>query len=126
VATNARPAARPILGHEHRVEERESVAAVRLGHQGSERAELGELRVKRRVVRIGRVRDLPRARGRVGLVEKPPDGVLQKPLFVRKTEIHGQAAFGSRGRPRPRSPMMFFWICAVPPPMIRPSENIHW
>ncbi len=25
----------------------------------------------------------------------------------------------------PRSAIMFFWICDVPPPITRPSENIH-
>ena len=36
------------------------------------------------------------------------------------------AGFGSRGRPRPRSAMMFFWIWAVPPPMMRPRVNMCW
>ena len=26
---------------------------------------------------------------------------------------------------RPRSAMMFFWMCDVPPPITSPSENIH-
>ncbi len=30
-----------------------------------------------------------------------------------------------RGIPRPRSLMMFFWICDVPPPMTRPSVNMN-
>jgi hypothetical protein len=34
----------------------------------------------------------------------------------------GATALGSRGSPRPRSAMMFFWICEVPPPMISPTS----
>ncbi len=41
-----------------------------------------------------------------------------------KSMAQAAAGFGSRGRPRPRSAMMFFWICAVPPPMIRPKSNM--
>src|SRR3546814_7891154 len=55
-------------------------------------------------------------------------------LFLRKSEVHpcppcadgplGRSRRGSRGMLRPRSEMMFFWIWAVPPPMIRPSWNM--
>ena len=34
------------------------------------------------------------------------------------------STWGSRGMPRPLAEMMFFWICEVPPPMIRPMSYI--
>ncbi len=53
------------------------------------------------------------------------DAVLHHALVCRQGKIHQAAmTFGSRGRPRPRSAMMFFWICAVPPPIIRPRSNM--
>ena len=50
------------------------------------------------------------------------EAVLEQDLFRRQSEFHqaAPAVLGSRGRPRPRSAMMFFWIWLVPPPMIRP------
>ena len=56
-------------------------------------------------------------------IEDPGNRGLHQPLVGGEGEIH-HAALGSRGRPSPRSAMMFFWICAVPPPMIRPRSNI--
>ena len=66
------------------------------------------------------------------LLQIAPQAVLHRALLFTQSEIHQRALpvcgatanFGSRGMPRPRSAMMFFWICAVPPPMIRPSWNM--
>ena len=80
---------------------------------------------------------------RAGVGEASRDCIAQHLLVLRQSEIHqaapcfwraataapcsagaGLASLGSRGISRPRSAMMFFWICAVPPPMIRPSWNM--
>ena len=59
--------------------------------------------------------------------EEPGQGVLQHDLLFGESEFHGVspqalASLGSRGMSSPRSAMMFFWICEVPPPMIRPRK----
>ena len=68
---------------------------------------------------------------RAGGLEVATDALLQHALLFAQCEFHqeaplvaalGSAAFGSFGRPRARSPIMFFWICAVPPPMMRPRS----
>ena len=60
-----------------------------------------------------------------GLRPGPAEALLHHPLVVGQGEIHQTTtSFGSRGRPSPRSEMMFFWIWAVPPPMISPKSNM--
>ena len=59
-----------------------------------------------------------RARDQCGVIEKAINVVRQGYLFFRKSELHlGSLArfsnLGSRGIPRPRSLMMFFWICGA-------------
>ena len=60
-------------------------------------------------------------------------GVIQQHLIFGESEIHaasfllsglGRLGLARHARARVRA-MMFFWICAVPPPMIRPSEKIE-
>src|SRR6266516_4119021 len=46
---------------------------------------------------------------------------LERLLLLGEPEVD-HFPRGSRGMPSPRSAMMFFWICEVPPPMMRPSE----
>ena len=45
---------------------------------------------------------------------------------VRPNSIYDwpSGIFGSLGSPRARSPIRFFWICAVPPPMMRPRSSM--
>ena len=68
-------------------------------------------------------RDLADAGNRDLRIEVAPEVLLQQPLLLREPEVH-RYPLGSRGMPRPRSEMMFFWIWAVPPPMMSPSENM--
>src|SRR4029079_4990018 len=60
--------------------------------------------------------------GRALLGEKLSRALLERVLFRGESEVD-HAGRGSLGRPRPRSAMMFFCTCAVPPPMMRPSAN---
>jgi hypothetical protein len=49
--------------------------------------------------------------------------VREKNLFLAERELHQTlATFGSRGRSRPRSAMMFFWMLFEPPPIISPTS----
>ena len=98
-----RGGAAELLGDQHRVEEREAVAAVRLGHERSEHAELGELRVElarraRRACRRSRARarsDTPRradaGRCPAGASVHP---TVRSPRSGRLVQIH--AAYGYR------------------------------
>ena len=117
------------LGGDGRVEERQAASTVLLGNQDSRDAELGEPLPERAVMPRRRLHDLAHAGDRRLGVEIAPYALLEQPLLFRQSEIHQFRPFsdlGSRGMPSPRSLMMFFWIWAVPPPMIRPSENMYW
>ena len=119
------------LRDERGVEQREPAAAVRLGHEDPRRAELGEPAPDRAVVRAVGVAQLAHARDRHAVAQErrarsassrrwsseSPKSMLVMPCTPSLRD------FGSRGSPSPRSAMMFFWICAVPPPMIRPSAK---
>ena len=74
---------------------------------------------------------IPHARQRCRRVQVLVNGVDQQHLFFRETKFHDYffsacavMTWGSRGMPRPRSLMMFFCICEVPPPMMRPRKNM--
>ena len=61
--------------------------------------------------------------------QKLPQRIVELALFQAQTEFHqplpiaaAVCAFGSRGRSRPRSPMMFFWMLFEPPPIISPTS----
>ena len=62
-------------------------------------------------------------------VRKPAQRIVEQALLLAEGEFHQplpiaprSAAFGSRGRSRPRSPMMFFWMLFEPPPIISPTS----
>ena len=78
------------------------------------------------IARVRLARRLAHALERADALQRAVDALLHHLLVGGEAEFHRQAfaAFGSRGMPRPRSEMMFFWICAVPPPMIRPRSNM--
>ena len=112
-------------GRDHRgVEHTEAGSAELLGHEAAHHAEPGQLLPRVAIEALAGVAQLAHARDRQALGEEAPHGVVEQALLVRECEVH--YARGSRGMPRPRSAMMFFWICAVPPPMISPSWNIQW
>ena len=47
----------------------------------------------------------------------------EQALLLAEGEFHqALATFGSRGRSRPRSEMMFFWMLFEPPPIISPTS----
>ena len=49
--------------------------------------------------------------------------IREQALLLAEGEFHqALAIFGSRGRSRPRSAMMFFWMLLEPPPIIRPTS----
>ena len=110
----------------------EAAAALGLGHQHARDAELGERAPDRAVVGAVLFAQLAHALDRHLIREEAAHRLVEQELIFRESEIHESlppqalAGLGSRGSPRPRSAMMFFWICAVPPPMIKPSEKIEW
>ena len=74
-----------------------------------------------------RVADVLRWPG--AIAEEPADEELLRKISADLCarvldEFIASRGRGSRGMPSPRSAMMFFWICEVPPPMMRPSENM--
>ena len=111
------------------VEQGEAEAAVSLADHQPGDPELGQRRpgfARDRTFAGGEGADAVERRD-VG--ENPGDALLEHALFAGEGEIHqtlalSGAGLGSRGMPRPRSEMMFFWIWAVPPPMIRPRSNM--
>ena len=49
--------------------------------------------------------------------------IREQALLLAEGEFHqALATFGSRGRSRPRSEMMFFWMLFDPPPIISPTS----
>ena len=117
------------LGYDARVEERQAASVVLRGHEHAGDAQLGQLRPEGdHPVRRLRLGQLASASDRHLFVEKAPDAVLEQPLLVGESEVHQPCPstnFGSRGIPSPRSEMMFFWIWAVPPPMMSPIVNMY-
>ena len=114
------------FGDQGRFQRTETATAVGFVDQ-----QAGHTQLSQRRPYVGRARLLlfgKQARAREWRVigQQARDTLGQQGLFVGKSEIHGrfssQASFGSRGMPSPRSAMMFFWICAVPPPMMRPRK----
>ena len=60
---------------------------------------------------LGAVQEGAREREGRAVVEDLPGEGAQVALVVGELEVHQPL----RGRPRIRSAMMFFWICALPP-----------
>jgi hypothetical protein len=116
------------LRDHHRVEHLEARSSVLRGDQRARGAQLGELPPQRGVVPGVEGGQLAHARDGELLAQEAPQGGLEQALLLRQPEVHRYfpSPRGSRGSPSPRSAMMFFWICAVPPPMIMPSENMCW
>jgi hypothetical protein len=122
------------LGDECGIQEREPAAVLRLGHQDARHAELGQRAPDRAVVRAVLPAQLAHALDGHLVREEAPQRLVEEKLIFRESEVHDVplssaqafAGLGSRGSPSPRSAMMFFWIWAVPPPMISPREKIEW
>src|SRR5437016_8597549 len=110
-----------LLEHQRQVEGREPEPAVRLRHDEPHPAELGHLGVERARHPVRHLRGLAHERGRALAREELARRALERLLLIGEPEVD-HFPRGSRGMPSPRSAMMFFWICEVPPPMMRPSE----
>ena len=110
----------PELFEDQRERERvEPEAVLRLRHREAHPAELRHLRVQRPGHAVGLLRRVAHERRRALGGEELARRALQCLLVVGEAEV--DHARSSRGIASPRSAMMFFWICDVPPPMMRPS-----
>ena len=115
------------LGRQRGLHHAEAKTAMLLSDQQAGQAKLGQAAPE-----VGRgllllVGEPPHPLQRRERLQRLGDAGLQQLLVLGKCEPHDVQAFaalGSRGMPRPRSEMMFFWIWAVPPPMIRPRSNM--
>ena len=79
------------LGDDHRVADRGTghrAAAVLLGHEEREPAELSGFTEERRVVRDGRVGELTHPRDRAPRVDEPRRGLAEQLLVVGQLEVH--------------------------------------
>ena len=116
------------LGGHGRIENAEPRAAVPLRHGEPGNALRDEAGPQLGVVAVAGRGDGAAALHRQAVGEEAPQRGLQHLLLLGEGELHGsgprrwRTAFGSRGRPRPRSPMMFFWMLVEPPPIMRPMS----
>ncbi len=86
-------------------------AAMLLGDQQPRQAKLGEPAPEVGRGRLALVGEPAHPLQRRKLLQSLADAGLQQLLVFREREPHqALAALGSRGMPRPRSEMMFFWI----------------
>ena len=132
-----------LLGHSGGIEHCHPEPVMLLGNHHSPNADFAQRRTH--VVAEGNraLRAFAHMIERTSISKSAADRVAEHLLVLRKSEIHqaaplfcplatavacsaagGVANLGSRGISSPRSAMMFFWIWAVPPPMIRPSWNM--
>ena len=125
--TRGRDGRAEALRDDHGVEARQAQTAGGLGHEERRHAELREAAPDRPgVTALGDA-----AHGVEGdfAGEEAAHAVREHVLLFGESELHAAPSlriFGSRGMPRPRSLMMFFWIWLVPPPMIRPRKYMYW
>ena len=108
-----------LLRERGQLEEAEPCAAVGLGNRHGEQPGLAERAPERRVEALTAflLQGTLALVGRL-LAEEPGREVDDRLLVVAVLEVHGYI-LGTRGRPRPISPIRSRWISFVPPPKVR-------
>jgi hypothetical protein len=98
-------------------------AAEALRHQQSGNAKLDQALPQCGVEAGGAFRMAAQCLDRYAIGQQAAQRIRKEALFLAEGEFHqALATFGSRGRSRPRSEMMFFWMLFEPPPIISPTS----
>ena len=99
------------LGGESGVERTKAGATIFLVHKDAVQTEFTEPVPEILIETVARFGEPPQRLDRQSRRQERTQGIVEQSLFFTQSETHGQAptaAFGSRGSPSPRSPMMFF------------------
>ena len=117
------------LGGGGGVEHAEAGTAKPFRHEQAGQTEIGQAVPEVFLEAMAGFGQCPQPLHRQAVFEEVAQGVIELALFQAETEFHQPLpivawvwTFGSRGRSRPRSPMMFFWMLLDPPPIIRPTS----
>ena len=105
------------------IQHAETGAAEAFRHQQAGQAELHQA-VPQRCVETGAAIGMAAQRvDRHAIRQQAAQRIREQALLLAEGEFHqALATFGSRGRSRPRSAMMFFWMLFEPPPIISPTS----
>src|SRR5690349_21220681 len=110
------------LGRQRGIEQAQADAAVLWRNEQSVPAHSPDGLVQRRARPLASDDDGLQPALREFPFEQARQAVLHLLLLFVEREVHGVRADAVRGRPSPRSPMMLRWICAVPPPIMKPRS----
>ena len=111
------------LGRHCSIQNAEFRAAEALGYQQAGQAELGQTFPQFGIEAATDLCMAAQCCDRDAIGQKTAQRIREQALLLAEGEFHqALAIFGSRGRSRPRSAIMFFWMLLEPPPIIRPTS----